>query len=106
MATAKWRACDVKWWALKITVRRSFLATADETKPRLCQDDTARGSLVGFDQTARRFPGVNVDGCSRGWCGVTWNSYVGFVREDALQFQSIPAIGPSDFQLACAGIGE
>ena len=49
---------------------------------------------------------VNVDGCSRGWCGVTWNSYVGFVREGALQFQIIPAIGPSDFQLAYAGIGQ
>jgi sporulation protein YlmC with PRC-barrel domain len=37
---------------------------------------------------------VNVDGCSRGWCGVTWSRYVGYVRESALQFQSTPASGP------------
>jgi len=37
---------------------------------------------------------VNVDGCSRGWCGVTWKRYVGYVRESALQFQSAPASVP------------
>jgi sporulation protein YlmC with PRC-barrel domain len=37
---------------------------------------------------------VNVDGCSHGWCGVTWNRYVGYVRQSALQFQSTPASGP------------
>ena len=37
---------------------------------------------------------VNVGSCSRGWCGVTWNKYGGYVRESALQFQSTPASGP------------
>ena len=37
---------------------------------------------------------VNVGGCSRGWCAVTWNKYSGYVRESALQFLSIPASGP------------
>ena len=37
---------------------------------------------------------VNIDGCSRGWCGVTWKRYVGYVRESALQFQSAPASVP------------
>jgi len=37
---------------------------------------------------------VNVGRCSRGWCGVTWNKYGGYVRESALQFQSAPAGGP------------
>ena len=37
---------------------------------------------------------VNVGRCSRGWCRVTWNRYVGYVRQSALQFQSTPASGP------------
>jgi sporulation protein YlmC with PRC-barrel domain len=37
---------------------------------------------------------VNVGRCSRGWCGVTWNKYRGYVRKSALQFQSTPAAGP------------
>ena len=37
---------------------------------------------------------VNVGRCSRGWCGVTWNKYGGYVRASALQFQSTPAGGP------------
>ena len=37
---------------------------------------------------------VNVGGCLRGWCAVTWNKYSGYVRESALQFLSIPASGP------------
>jgi uncharacterized protein YrrD len=37
---------------------------------------------------------VNVDGCSRGWCGVTWNRYVGYVRQNALRFLGTPASGP------------
>jgi hypothetical protein len=37
---------------------------------------------------------VNVGRCSRGWCGVTWNKYGGYVRASALQFQSPPAAGP------------
>ena len=37
---------------------------------------------------------VNVGSCSRGWCGVTWNKYGGYVRASALQFQSTPAGGP------------
>ena len=37
---------------------------------------------------------MNVGRCSRGWCGVTWNRYGGYVRESALQFQSPPAGGP------------
>ena len=37
---------------------------------------------------------VNVGGCSRGWCAVTWNKYSGYVRETALQFLSNPASGP------------
>ena len=37
---------------------------------------------------------VNVGRCSRGWCGVTWNKYGGYVRASALQFQSTPAAGP------------
>ncbi len=37
---------------------------------------------------------VNVGHCSRGWCEVTWNKYVGYVRASALQFQSTPASGP------------
>ena len=37
---------------------------------------------------------VNVGHCSRGWCGVSWNKYGGYVRESALQFQSPPVAGP------------
>jgi uncharacterized protein YraI len=37
---------------------------------------------------------VNVGSCSRGWCGITWNKYGGYVRASALQFQSTPAGGP------------
>ncbi|MGB6440172.1 MAG: hypothetical protein WBE89_12765, partial [Methyloceanibacter sp.] len=37
---------------------------------------------------------VSVGHCSRGWCGVTWNKYGGFVRESALQWQGTPAGGP------------
>ena len=37
---------------------------------------------------------VDVGHCLHGWCGVTWNKYGGYVRESALQFQSIPASGP------------
>jgi uncharacterized protein YraI len=37
---------------------------------------------------------VNVGRCSRGWCGVTWNKYDGYVRQSALQFQSTRASGP------------
>src|SRR5262245_55303118 len=37
---------------------------------------------------------VNVDGCSRGWCGVTWNRYVCYVRQSALRFLGTPASGP------------
>jgi Bacterial SH3 domain len=37
---------------------------------------------------------VNVGRCSRGWCGVTWNKYSGYVRESALQFLSTLADGP------------
>ena len=37
---------------------------------------------------------VNVGRCSRGWCGVTWNKYAGYVRDSALQFLSTPAGGP------------
>ena len=37
---------------------------------------------------------VNVGRCSRGWCRVTWNRYVGYVRQSALQFQSTLASGP------------
>lgn len=29
---------------------------------------------------------VNVSRCSRGWCGVTWNDYGGYVRQSALHF--------------------
>ena len=28
---------------------------------------------------------VDVGSCSRGWCGVTWNKYGGYVRESALR---------------------
>jgi sporulation protein YlmC with PRC-barrel domain len=37
---------------------------------------------------------VNVGRCSRGWCGVTWNKYAGYVRDSALQFLSTPAGSP------------
>ena len=37
---------------------------------------------------------VNVGRCSRGWCGVAWNKYDGYVRASALQFHSTPAGGP------------
>src|SRR5271169_4444624 len=37
---------------------------------------------------------VNVGRCSRGWCGVTWNKYAGYVRDSALQFLSTPAVSP------------
>ena len=37
---------------------------------------------------------VNVGRCSRGWCGVTYYDYGGYVRESGLQFQSTPAGGP------------
>jgi SH3-like domain-containing protein len=36
---------------------------------------------------------VNVGRCSRGWCGVTWNNYGGYVRQSALQFLSAPSSG-------------
>ena len=37
---------------------------------------------------------VNVGRCWRGWCGVAWNKYDGYVRASALQFHSTPAGGP------------
>ena len=37
---------------------------------------------------------VNVGRCSRGWCGVTWNKYGGYVRASALQLLTTPAVGP------------
>src|SRR5262249_45071149 len=37
---------------------------------------------------------VDVGSCSRGWCGVTWNRYGGYVRQSALQLLSTPASGP------------
>jgi len=37
---------------------------------------------------------VNVGRCLRGWCGVTWNKYGGYVRESELEFLSTPASGP------------
>jgi sporulation protein YlmC with PRC-barrel domain len=37
---------------------------------------------------------VDVGSCSRGWCGVTWNKYGGYVRQSALQVQNTPASGP------------
>ena len=37
---------------------------------------------------------VNVGRCSRGWCGVTWNKYDGYVRASALQFHSTAPGGP------------
>src|SRR5262245_12608845 len=37
---------------------------------------------------------VDVDGCSRGWCGVTWNRYVGYVRQSALRFLDTRASRP------------
>ena len=37
---------------------------------------------------------LNVGSCSRGWCGVTFYNYGGYLRESALQFQSTPAGGP------------
>ena len=37
---------------------------------------------------------VSVGHCSRGWCGVTWNKYGGYVRESALQLQRTPAGAP------------
>lgn len=37
---------------------------------------------------------VSVGQCLRGWCGVLWNKYGGFVRESALQLQGTPAGGP------------
>ena len=37
---------------------------------------------------------VNVGHCSRGWCGVTWNKYGGYVRASALQFHSTAPGGP------------
>jgi len=30
---------------------------------------------------------VSVGHCARGWCGVTWDKYCGYVRESALQLQ-------------------
>jgi sporulation protein YlmC with PRC-barrel domain len=38
---------------------------------------------------------VDVGSCSRGWCGVTWNRYGGYVRQSALQLLSTPASGPA-----------
>jgi sporulation protein YlmC with PRC-barrel domain len=38
---------------------------------------------------------VNVGHCLRGWCGVTWNKYGGYVRQSALQFLSTSASGPT-----------
>ena len=35
---------------------------------------------------------VDVGSCSRGWCGVTWNKYGGYVRESALRRSGPPAI--------------
>src|SRR6478672_1315740 len=37
---------------------------------------------------------VNVGRCLRGWCGVTWNKYGGYVPESELEFLSTPASGP------------
>lgn len=37
---------------------------------------------------------VSIGRRSRGWCGVTWNKYGGYVRESALQLQHTPAGGP------------
>lgn len=40
---------------------------------------------------------VSVGQCSRGWCGVTWNSYGGYVRASGLSFReaSAPAGPPA-----------
>ena len=40
---------------------------------------------------------VSVGHCSRGWCGVTWNSYGGYVRASGLSFReaSAPAGPPA-----------
>ena len=38
---------------------------------------------------------VNVGHCLRGWCGVTWNKYGGYVRQSALQFLNTAASGPT-----------
>ena len=35
---------------------------------------------------------VDVGSCSRGWCGVTWNKYGGYVRESALRRSGPPAV--------------
>ena len=40
---------------------------------------------------------VDVGRCLRGWCGVTWNTYAGYVRESELEFLSTPASGPLQF---------
>ncbi|MGA8434995.1 MAG: PRC-barrel domain-containing protein [Methyloceanibacter sp.] len=37
---------------------------------------------------------VNVGRCLRGWCGVTWNKYGGYVPESELEFLSAPASSP------------
>jgi uncharacterized protein YrrD len=37
---------------------------------------------------------VNVGRCLRGWCGVTWNKYGGYVPESELEFLRTPASGP------------
>src|SRR6476646_4525272 len=37
---------------------------------------------------------VNVGRCLRGWCGVTWNKYRGYVPESELEFLRTPASGP------------
>jgi hypothetical protein len=34
---------------------------------------------------------VGVGRCSRGWCGVTWNSYGGYARESGLMFRQAAA---------------
>jgi uncharacterized protein YraI len=38
---------------------------------------------------------VNVERCGHGWCGVTWNSYAGYVRQSGIAFREVTATAGS-----------
>ena len=73
----------------------------------------ARNAVTDTDLTLRAGPGtryevlltmpagagVRVKGCSRGWCGVTWNSYSGYASQSGLRlgqagYRKAPAVIP------------
>ena len=78
--------------ALAMTTGTAFAVMGKTTTDvALRRAPTAQAELIlNLSQGAL----VNVGGCLRGWCAVSWNEYGGYVRESALQFRSTPASGP------------